>query len=667
MGSLVTPRRRWTLALCTLAVLLLPATAQASGRWTVRNTAPDWASPSTRAAAVPNSNRMVFSVWLGWRDSATLQSTLQGLYDPSSPTYHRWLSPDQFHAGFSPGAAQVAVVRSWLENQGFSVVDVPANRLFVTASGTTAQVEHAFNVNINLYHLNGQLVRAPSQDPTIPMPLSSDVRAITGLDGALALTAPSHTLADQPPPPPAGMSLGPCSRYWDEKSTDAFPNPYSPETLAALDSLWLPAPPDHVRLWHRPPAPSRAGRPRADDRDHRSVLLAHPARRRQPVLARVPSARRSIGHNYSTVTAPGTTKYPRDDEETQSFYIEQALDVEWAHAVAPRAKIVYVGAANDAAGLDHAINTTIDEHLANIVSNSWGMPEAWASQGEINSLNDMFEQAAAEGIGVYFASGDNGDLQDAIGEKSVGFPDSSPWVTSVGGTSLGIGRHGQYLWESGWGTTNSNWNGSVWKPKAPGNFLGGSGGGVSHVFAQPWYQKGIVPDSVAMWKGKLRRSEPDIAMDADPDTPVIFTQSYAQPNGHLVQIDSWIGGTSVAAPMTAALMSLMDERAHRPHGFRESRPLPAGWNVCVPRHQAERRHAGGAAQHADRQRRLGYPAAVDRPRQLTCDRPRMGRRHRAGIAERRLAQLAFALTNRATHSMCGVWGNMSTGRTRSSA
>ncbi len=74
-------------------------------------------------------------------------------------------------------------MRTWLENQGFSVIDVPENRLFVTASGTTAQVEHAFNVNINLYHLNGQLVRAPSQDPTIPMPLASDVRAITGLDG----------------------------------------------------------------------------------------------------------------------------------------------------------------------------------------------------------------------------------------------------------------------------------------------------------------------------------------------------------------------------------------------------------------------------------------------------------------------------------------------------
>jgi subtilase family serine protease len=567
MGSLVTPCRRWTLALCALTVLLWPATAQASNRWTVRNTAPDWASPSARAAAVPNSNRMVFSVWLGWRDSATLQTTLRSMYDPSSPSYHRWMSPEQFRAGFSPGPTQVAEVRSWLVKQGFSVIDVPENRLFVTASGTTAQVENAFNVNINLYHLNGQLVRAPSQDPTIPMPLAADVRAITGLDGALALTAPSHTLAVAPPPPPAGMSLGPCSRFWGDQTTDAFPNPYSPETLLP----WIPCgyqPQQIMSAYgidhlHRRGLDGR-GQTIAITGAFFSPTLLADANRFSREFHLPPLVTK---YNYTQVVAPGTLKYPRDDEETQSFYIEQALDVEWAHAVAPRAHIVYVGAANDAAGLDHAINTTIDRHLANIVSNSWGMPEAWASQGEINSLNEMFQQAAAEGIGVYFASGDNGDLDDAIGAKSVGFPDSSPWVTSVGGTSLGIGRHGQYLWESGWGTTNSNWNGSVWKPKVPGSFLGGSGGGVSHVFAQPWYQKGVVPSSVATWKGKLRRSEPDIAMDADPDTPVIFTQTYVKPDGHYTQIDSWVGGTSVAAPMTAALMSLMDERAHRAHGF----------------------------------------------------------------------------------------------------
>ena len=237
MGSSCTPRRLWTLALCVFSVLLAPAAAHADGRWVVQDTAPDWASPSTRAAAAPNSDKMVFSVWLGWRNTAGLTSTLQDMYDPSSPSYQQWLTPAQFHQSYSPAPSEVAEVRSWLVKQGFSVVDVPANNLFVTAAGSTAQVEHAFNVNINLYHLDGRLVRAPNQDPTVPLPLAQQVRAITGLDGALTLTSPSHSAhlahprpaaQTQPPPPPAGTSVGPCSRYWGEKTSTAFPNPYSP-------------------------------------------------------------------------------------------------------------------------------------------------------------------------------------------------------------------------------------------------------------------------------------------------------------------------------------------------------------------------------------------------------------------------------------------------------
>ena len=239
MGSSCTPRRLWTLALCVFSVLLAPAAAHADGRWVVQDTAPDWASPSTRAAAAPNSDKMVFSVWLGWRNTAGLTSTLQDMYDPSSPSYQQWLTPAQFHQSYSPAPSEVAEVRSWLVKQGFIVVDVPANNLFVTAAGSTAQVEHAFNVNINLYHLDGRLVRAPNQDPTVPLPLAQQVRAITGLDGALTLTSPSHSAhlahprpaaQTQPPPPPAGTSVGPCSRYWGEKTSTAFPNPYSPGT-----------------------------------------------------------------------------------------------------------------------------------------------------------------------------------------------------------------------------------------------------------------------------------------------------------------------------------------------------------------------------------------------------------------------------------------------------
>jgi subtilase family serine protease len=568
MGSWRFFRVVCVVALCAAAVLLAPSAVHANSRWVVRNTAPDWAAPSARAAAAPNANRMVFSVWLGWRNTSTLDSRLRSLYDPSSPSYEHWLTPAQFHASYSPAATEVKQVQTWLTNQGFNVVDVPSNKLFVTAEGSTAQVEKAFSVSINLYHLDGRLVRAPNQDPTVPMALGSTVRAITGLDGAMTLTSPSHITASvkQPPPPPAGSSVGPCSRYWNQKSSTAFTNPYAPGKALP----WIPCgyEPSQVMSAYGISALHRFGI------DGRGQTIAITGAFFSPTISadanrfsrefRLP---RLDSRNYTSVVAKGTLKYPRDDEETQSWYIEQALDVEWAHAVAPRAKLVYVGAANDAAGLDHALNQTIDEHLANIISNSWGLPEAYASKGELNSMNDMFKQAAAEGIGVYFASGDDGDLKDFIGEKSVGFPDSSPWVTSVGGTALGISRFGQRQWESGWGSTTTDWNGTRWAPKAPGDFLGGSGGGVSRVFAQPWYQQGVVPNSVAMWNGSLHRSEPDISMLADPDTPVIFTQTYVKPNGTYTQIDSWIGGTSLAAPMTAALMSLADQRAHRAHGF----------------------------------------------------------------------------------------------------
>ncbi len=225
------------------------------------------------------------------------------------------------------------------------------------------------------------------------------------------MTAPSHTLAVAAAAAARGNVARAMLAVLDDKSTDAFPNPYSPETLLP----WIPCgyQPQQIMSAYGIDHLHRRG---LDGRGQTIAITGaffspDPARRRQPLLPRVSSAAAGTKYNYTQVMAPGTLKYPRDDEETQSFYIEQALDVEWAHAVAPRANIVYVGAANDAAGLDHAINTTIDQHLANIVSNSWGMPEAWASQGEINSLNEMFQQAAAEGIGVYFASGDNGDLK----------------------------------------------------------------------------------------------------------------------------------------------------------------------------------------------------------------------------------------------------------------
>ena len=552
------------LAACGLATAWAAAPASAAGRTTVADTQPAWAKPANLARPAAGDDQMAFSVWLGWRDPAGLDATLTGLYNPGSPAYSRWMTPAGFRARYSPSRAQVAAVRTWLADSGFAIVDVPRNRLFVTASGTVDQVEHTFDVHENLYRIDGRTVRAPDADPAVPAGISADVRAITGLDGSLTLATPEHR--SPAPPPPAGTSVGPCSRYWGEHTSAAFPNPYAPGTpLPWLICGYTPAQIDSAYGIDRL---RRAGL------DGRGQTIAITGAFFSPTIRDdANSFSREFGlprlgpWNYRQVTAPGTRRIPQDPAETQSWYIEQALDVEWAHAVAPGARIVYVGAANDAGGLDQAVNEVVDRHLANIVSNSWGLPESLAPRGEILAMNAVFQQAAAEGIGVYFASGDDGDNRLAAGRISAGFPDSSPWVTSVGGTSLAISRTGGYQWEAGWGTTTTDWNGARWAPKAPGDFMYGSGGGPSHVFPMPFYQAGAVPLAEATWKGTPRRTEPDLAMDADPQTGVTFAQTYVLPNGHRRIIDSWIGGTSLSAPLVAGVMALADQHSGRPHGF----------------------------------------------------------------------------------------------------
>jgi subtilase family serine protease len=557
-------------ALCAAVACLLAAPAAYAQKVAVADTQPDWASSSNLTGADQNSNQVVFSVWLGWRHAAELDRTLAGLYDPASPDYHRWLTPDQFHTRFSPSRGDVTTVQSWLSAEGFSIVGVPENRLFVTAEGSVGQVERAFGVNENMYRVDGSVLRAPNHDPVVPAAVAPFISAITGLDGAMAL---AHPNVDTPPPPPAGTSVGPCSNYWAERTSSTFLNPYGAGPLPWIICGYQPWQIDSAYGIDRLHAAGLDGRGQtiaitgAFFSPTIRQDVAHFSHRFRLDRGHGSHHHGSAGFDYREIAAPGTQRFPKDPAETQSWYIEQALDVEWAHAIAPRAGIVYVGAANDARGLDLALNYAVDHHVADVISNSWGLPEAFVSRGEIMALNSVFQQAAVQGTGVYFASGDDGDNRAVVGARSAGFPDSSPWVTSVGGTSLGIGSHGQYLWEAGWGTTSTDWNHDHWQPAAPGPFLYGSGGGPSHVFAMPGYQAAEVPPSDATWNGKLRRVEPDISMVADPQTGVTFSQTYVTASGHRRIIDSWIGGTSLSAPLLAGLVTLADQKAGMPHGF----------------------------------------------------------------------------------------------------
>ncbi len=126
--------------------------------------------------------------------------------------------------------------------------------------------------------------------------------------------------------------------------------------------------------------------------------------------------------------------------------------------MAPGADTVYVGAPNNFQDLDAALNNVVDRELAQIVSNSYGFNTELLSPGFVKPFEDTILQGVLEGIGIYFSSGDNSDESLVEGFVTVDWPASSPFVTSVGGTSLAVGASRNYLFETGWGTQRSRWN-----------------------------------------------------------------------------------------------------------------------------------------------------------------------------------------------------------------
>jgi subtilase family serine protease len=204
------------------------------------------------------------------------------------------------------------------------------------------------------------------------------------------------------------------------------------------------------------------------------------------------------------------------------------------------------------------MNHVVDRQLAQIVTNSYGFPTELLPRGYVKPFEDTLIQAAAEGIGVYFSSGDNGDETSLFGFATADWPASSPWVTAVGGTSLGIDQANTRALETGWGTSNYNCDTTTLVCTRTG-WLYGAGGGVSRLFAQPWYQT----NAGLNFSG---RAVPDVSALADPQTGLLVGQTQTFPNG--VSYDEYrIGGTSLASPIFAGLMALADQAAGSPHGF----------------------------------------------------------------------------------------------------
>jgi subtilase family serine protease len=465
-------------------------------------------------------------------------------------------------------------VESWLKANGFQVNYVPTNNHYVSAEGTVAEASAAFGTTFGLYAVDGLLLRSPSSALTVPSSLGSLVTGVVGLDDSAQFVHNNAVKADpNATPTPAFVNAPPCSNYWAEQSTTAYPNPYGTGALPYVPCGYTP---QQVKGAYGISGYDGSGQTVA-------IIDAYASPTIQQDLDTW-SARRGLGSTKIVqVVAPGTYHHPErgQKQDPQGWYGEETLDVEAVHGMAPAATIVYVGAPNNFQDLDAAMNHVVDRHLAQIVTNSYGFSSEFLPSGFIRPLEETFIQGAAEGIGIYFSSGDNSDESKTLGGlTSTDWPASSPWVTAVGGTSLAVGASNNYLFETGWGTARSRWiDGAgtptttscptlhVWCPKPPGRWQYGSGGGVSRIFAEPSYQVGTVPQSVFTAQHRTGRAVPDISALGDPNTGYLIGQTQTFPNGTTMYSEYRIGGTSLSSPIMAGIMALADQAKGAPHGF----------------------------------------------------------------------------------------------------
>jgi subtilase family serine protease len=550
--------RRLALVTGTIAVLTAAGASAAQGdvptRAVLAQTKPTWTAAATASAAVGTQTTVSAKVWLAPRDAAQLDALATAISDPSSAQYRQFLSADQVRAQFAPTADQVTQVTKWLSGAGLTVGAIGADNRFVAVSGTAAAINAAFGTQVTNYVVGGHAERAPATDLSVPLDLAGTVQAVTGI------ATFGHVVKQADFGPPDAFVPGtPCSSYYGEKIATNLPKFHGKKLPFNVCGY----PVGTLRTAY---GVDRAGTGGAGSTV--AITDAYDA----PQLESDTNTYSSLHGDTGFAAGQFTDHSVPEDATTgddcggNGWYGEQALDVEAVHGMAQSANVLYYGAAScfDDDFLVQ-LNQIVADNEASIVTNSWGEPTFVVVDGQVfstidpalvNAYETVFKEGALQGIGFYFSSGDDGDDLETWGVKHPDYPTGDPWVTSVGGTSIAIGKDNTRLWETGWGTSLYALadNGKSWV--SPGAFHGGAGGGFSQVFGRPWYQEGVVPRNT---KG---RAVPDIAMDADPTTGMLVGETQNFPlasvfgpaGNHYGEYR--IGGTSLASPLMAGVQAV---------------------------------------------------------------------------------------------------------------
>ncbi len=536
--------------------------------------------------------RMLLVLKRSGEQQAALSQLMADQYNTASPSFHQWLTPEQFGQQFGPADADIETVTSWLQTHGFQVAKVSKGKIAIEFSGTAAQVKETFRTEIHKYVVDGEEHWANASDPQIPAALEPVVHGIASL----------HNFRPKPMHHVAGVF----TKARDTGKVEAV----RPEFQTPGGNFGI-GPADFAKIYNVPAAFTGTGQSIAiigvsninlqDVADFRTVFG-------------LPTG----GTNTPIVVIDGSDPgIINDGSETEAL-----VDVEWSGAVAKGAQIHFVIAADTDAstGLLLAAFHVIDNNSDPIMSLSFGNCEKSLGTAGNSAFNGLWEQAAAQGITVTISTGDTGSAgcedQNAAapnpattGLQVSGFA-STPFNVAVGGTDFNDGGTQStyfnatnapitllsakgYIPESTWndsctnsffgGNAETNCNSSAAPNKAAVFTVGGSGGAsncttvtgnvCSGGYAKPAFQSFITLAHGMPADG--HRDLPDVSLFASDGFNKSFYIVCEADDASVTPATSCkgtsfkflgIGGTSVSTPSFAGIMALVNQKTAQRQG-----------------------------------------------------------------------------------------------------
>jgi kumamolisin len=450
--------------------------------------------PGTRVAAVDGRQRVTVSVYLR-RNTAMPAVDVEAL-GALPPAKRKYLTADQFRQVYGVSDDDVAAFRAFAAQHQLDVIEVNPTTRRVQVSGTLDDLTAAFGAeDLAIYEHDNRRFRARSGVLSIPDHLKDVIEGVFGLDNRRLARSYRRRLAHAMTPPQFS---------------------YFPTDLAKLYKF-----------------PDSSG-------DGQCIgLFEFGGKYSSAVLNQYCTMLKVPAPQLADITVHEPSPADRDDPGAIG---EVMLDLQVAAAIVPAAKLaVYFSVFTQQGWIDAIQQAVADfEHNPSILSISWGNSEdgpgsAWTGMG-IRLVNDAFQAAAARGITICCASGDDGtadDITDRLAHAD--FPASSPYVLACGGTRLEA-AHDVISREV------------VWNEPGGG---GAGGGGISALFEVPSWQQSMSVPASANPGGRAGRGVPDVSGLADPETGYKVLDN----DGKALSL---VGGTSATAPLWAALVARLN-------------------------------------------------------------------------------------------------------------